>query len=118
MHVRGCAAFLTAGFAYQSSALLLRIAAFFLAPVGLLVSSFACSALDHALAIQAAQSGDAISFYCVFHVMCLELCTAQAFRTVTARILGYVEGSAALLGADVADEVSVFVRSMSFQNHN
>ena len=53
VHVPGCAAFLTAGFAYQSCLLLLRIAAFYSAPIGFLVFSFACSAFDQALAIQA-----------------------------------------------------------------
>ena len=92
--------------------------AFFPAPVGFLVPSLACSALDQALAIQAAQSGDAISLYCVLHVISVELCMAQVFRTITACILGYVLGSAALLFADVADEFSVFVLSMFFQNVN
>ena len=54
MYVFGCAAFFTAGFAYQSTVPLLRITAFFLAPIGFLVPSLACVALDQALAIQAA----------------------------------------------------------------
>ena len=54
----------------------------------------------------------------MLHVLALELCTPQALRTITARILGDVEGSAALLGAGLADELSVFARPMFFQNIN
>ena len=39
---------------------------------------------------------------------------SQALRTITARVLADVQGSAALLGASLADELSVFVRPMFF----
>ena len=52
--VPGCAAFPSAVFAYQSGAVALRMVAFLLAPVGLLVPGLACRALDQALALQAA----------------------------------------------------------------
>ena len=54
----------------------------------------------------------------MLHVLALELCMAQALRTITARIFGNVEGSAALLGAGFADELPVFVHPMFVQNIN